>query len=199
MSTKIYNAYKFDDEVTIEDVIKLLREARKRYLESVTQIMYDSYDRFCNYYGLNDVFEMSNKLQELYNSSEIDLFNFSSSCVIYFNKGNIYIQFFGLDRSFSSSIIEDCFGKITKDYHYQNQSDPWYEYDDDLTEEEKEVHEKEYKERELVWDEILDYDCPAECGLFYEFFRRSDCLQVAVNVRRKIKMSDLKNTSDITS
>jgi len=190
MSTKIYNAFKF--EGTGEELISILKEIKKEYISLTKEKLMK-----CNYssdwilkksrytslpsdltwqelketdfseYLLEDIIRKEEKIGEYHP------FNISASAVVYFCENNIYLQLFGLPRDYQEEVLN----KYTqfKDYHYQNQTDQsnfdWDKEDwDTMTTERQEELEKEWNERERIWDKIMpDYEAPSELGLTFDF------------------------------
>lgn len=175
MSTKIYNAYKINN-MTIEEVMVKLRVIKERYHEfAVDLISKTDLDRYCD--GEKN---LMNTLKEETKNGQGYLFDFTSSIVLYFHEGNIYLQHFGFGYPYTLD-LDDYFDLgVAVDYHYQNQSDPWYDYEaDKFTEDEYAAHEVDYEERERVWEEILgDSGVPTDCGLVFEVFQTSDCFKI---------------------
>ena len=190
MSTKIYNAFKF--EGTGEELISILKEIKKEYI-SLTKAMLMN----CNYsswilkksrypflpsdltweqlketdfseYLLEDIIRKEEKIGEHHP------FNISASAVVYFCENNLYVQLFGLPRDYQKEVLN----KYTqlKDYHYQNNTDQSnYDWDKEdwntMTIERQEELEKEWRERERIWDKIMPNwgDSPSESGLSFDF------------------------------
>ncbi|KFZ27721.1 MAG: hypothetical protein KQ78_00031 [Candidatus Izimaplasma bacterium HR2] len=102
--------------------------------------------------------------------------------MIYFFESRIYIQFFGLDGyTLKTNFVDDIFDEMIEDYHYQNQTDPWWAYEDkEITKEQEEIYETEWAERERVWDGILgDFHRFSDIGLAYDIFGDGDCFDVS--------------------
>jgi len=190
MSTKIYNAFKFNGNG--EELIVILKEIKKEYIElTKNKLMKLNYspnwilkkDRYpsllsdltwielkeisCSEFILEDIIRKEEKIGEYHP------FNISASAIIYFCENNIYIQLFGLPRDYQKQILNK-YNQFT-DYHYQNQSDQSnYDWDKEdwntMTEERQEELEKEWEERERIWDKIMpDYSSPSELGLSFDF------------------------------
>ena len=190
MSTKIYNAFKF--EGTGEELISILKEIKKEYISLTKEklIKYNYYSNWilekkrysflpkdvtfqelkelsCSEFLLQDIIRTEERIGEHHP------FNISASAVVYFCENNIYVQLFGLPRDYQEQVLN----KYTqfKDYHYQNQSDQSnYDWDieswESMTIERQEELEKEWEERERIWDIIMpDYSAPSELGLTFDF------------------------------
>ena len=159
MSTKIYDAYRVDggDFVYVYD---LLNQIQTEYLAAVRMFMLGVQGRkqYDNFSDFNDLFE------------ELD---FESSIVVYLHKGKIYLQFFNsrymsIDKlDIVKNLIEA--NKIV-DYHYQNQADPWFYYDESIDESRYPALEEEHGERGEIWNEIFEiHSSPSKVGLVKEF------------------------------
>lgn len=173
MSTKIYNAYKVNN-MTTDEIMMKLHELREWYFVKINEFLLRvGMERIKKNYG--DYTGFLDKLREDSDKLIDRPFNFSSSIMVYFHGGDIYIQFFGMSFPFDH---ETFFEGNLEDYHYQNQSDPWYDYDGLEGDELKEA-EDNYKLREKVWDDILgDRTTFAECGLVFELYKKEDYFRV---------------------
>lgn len=159
MSTKIYDAYRVEggDFAYVYDV---LNQIQMDYIASVRMFMLgvQSRKQYDNFSEFNDLFE------------ELD---FEASIVVYLHNGKIYLQFFNsryvsIDKL---DTVKDLIAtnKIT-DYHYQNQSDPWFYYDETIDESQYPALEEEHEERGAIWDEIFEiHTSPSKVGLIKEF------------------------------
>lgn len=197
MSTKIYNAYKVDDGVNIDVIMNLLRCARGNYHDEIVKFLSLHNERLKCAYDLKDTFGLVDIIKDVMDKGCNDPLNFGASVVVYPYKGNLYLQFFGLDSPLRTDIVDTIFGSICDDYHYQNQSDPWYDYGD-FSEEENEVHARDYEERQLVWDGIFGNSWkPSEVGLVFELFTSSDCVSVVFESIR-ILAEEKKDEPDIS-
>ena len=177
MSTKIYNAYKYNGTIQeLWDDLQIIREevrdainklclevARESYIDNKGELNKDTlYD---------DIRRQMNIQYPSYN----DIFAFGqASIVIYPYNNALYFQLFGLDVSrglelsipHMKKLMES--GKI-QDYHYQNQTDPYYEYDGTTyTDIEFDALEEDWERRRIVWDEIFEKsDVPKFAGLTF--------------------------------
>lgn len=170
MSTKIFNAYKFDG--TIQDLMLFLRETREKYKVFLLNHLKSKFNAEST---LEDFKTLEKVIKESMKSPYRDVFSFECSCVVYFEDG-IHVQFFNMDRK-GFQYLDDRF----TDYHYQNQTDPWYDYENydrkkagkpEFTKTEYAAHKKDWKERKKFWNKIFDkgIDTPAVAGLTFEFF-----------------------------
>ena len=96
-------------------------------------------------------------------------------------------MFFCDNEFMRSEKISKILSAKFKDYHYQNQPDPWYDDTDDISPfSSKKEAKKDWEERKRIWDEIMD--CSSETknnksmffgycdtqGFIYEFGSLSD-------------------------
>jgi len=178
MSTKIYDAYKY--EGNLHSLLNQLKEIRKEYQEEKIELLSifgkleievengkkvmlkDLDNEILGHMFFGDYLEKRMKIG--YNEPQ----NISASVVMYPYKDDIYLQFFGLHSKYINKIDN------LRDYHYQNQTDQSnYDWDKekwkDMSEERQKELEEEWDEREKVWDEILGDNTPSESGFFFEF------------------------------
>jgi hypothetical protein len=178
MSTKIYNAYKYNG--SLYNLLNQLKDIRKEYqeekiellshfttleieVENGRKVMLKDLDNEI----LGDMFfvdYLEKRMKIGYNEPE----NISASVVLYPYKNDIYLHFFGLKQKY----IDKIDGLI--DFHYQNQSDQSnYDWEKEKWEEMSEERQKELEEdwdnRASIWDEILGYNTPSESGFSFEF------------------------------
>jgi len=179
MSTKIYDAYKYNG--SLYDLLNQLKDVRKEYQEEKINII--------SLFGKLEIEVENGKkvmLKDLHEEVLGDLFfgdylekrmkigynepqNISASVVLYpYKNGEIYLHFFGLNQKYIKKI------KGISDYHYQNQTDMSnYDWDkekwEDMSEERKNELEKDWDERRDIWDELLGYDIPSESGFTFDF------------------------------
>lgn len=187
MSTKIYNAYRIEACYSIEEVMKRLLEARTLYHENIVDHLVDGSERIMAAYELKNYYRLSRKMKDVMKEGCNDPLNFTASVMVYFNRGRIIVQFFGLDYPLRNGIVETVFGDIMEDYHYQNQADEWWCYEDNHTDEEILVFEKDWQERKEVWDEIFEDNLtPIKVGLVYELFTDSDTFGVCMDVQNRL-------------
>ena len=154
MSTKIYNAYIFTKSP--EALIPFLFKIRKQYTEYLIQdfscikpqgsLRWDTEG-----FLLKEIREATIKGAE-------EPFNIDASAVVYFFKGKIYIQFFGLPHTLMSEVHKK---RAIRDFHYQDQSDKSARVSDDR-----------WEERGEIWEKIFEVvsPIPSQAGLHYEFY-----------------------------
>lgn len=133
-------------------------------------------------------------------NSHSDYFDIKGSVVVYLHKNNVYFQLF-LSPKLGTytyinlpNLIED--DTLYSDFHYQNQTDPWFAFDNELTKEERTKAKRDWSKRKKVWNEIFsEYSSPDEAGLIYEFHSTYTCFcvyeEVSMNLLRSqgIKVS----------
>lgn len=148
MSTKIYNAYK---------VVGLSLSEINEALDNIQDEL------------LNKINEISQRISQEEFKKILDLYkNEETAVVLYTLNNDIYIQFF--DGYFVmidvTDTVKDMFSSNKLiDYHYQNQSDRYFDFYDNVTDEKLQEYEKDWKERELVWDKILEKSSiPSKAG-----------------------------------
>ena len=189
MSTKIYNAYLYSGNM--EQLLVLLQDFREEWLKACLQaflrLIRDDFERRRSnpeqvklYENdkelmLDSAKKITDKIREetakKYNLI-FDFYDIKAAASIYVYDGKIVLHFFAdpcLDetRALFEEFLETN-DKCLTDYHYQDQADPYYAFDDDLTDEEKDVLEKEYEERGRFYDEIFKRDsAPINAGFQY--------------------------------
>lgn len=196
MSTKIYNAYKFNG--SIEDLMSVLKDYRKKWMEIHLDYYYDrtkllDKDQFAEF---SKNFEDSIKKEhKTWLDDAID-----GSCVVIPHKSLLYVIFYAtasVDIEGKKAVDPDKDERF-QDYHYQNQSDAWYEYDDEgggekLNKEERKAAEKDWEEREVVWEEIFNESwTPSEVGFVYEFAGTKDVWKFLLELRKMRRNKDGK-------
>ena len=171
MSTTIYGAWKVQN-ITIEEFIVKLKKFKNNYINSFADYVKKTKGDM-NY---REVFnEIRGRTDVLFGAYEDD-----ASAVIYFHENNVYVQFFGL--RFNRNVQKEFEGCLV-DFHYQDQSDPWYDIDfseGKLTEKERDEAEKEYNKRKQIWNEIYkDGWTPSKNGLIFEICTKNDAGEIA--------------------
>lgn len=160
MSTKIYDAYEFNG--SMEELLQFCKELKLKWIEFFlkeriektfgldgknTKITIEQYNEVIGF--------VEEETKKKYNMTG-DVFDFKASVLIYPFENRLFVQFF-LDIMFLREEVEVLLkqdGRFT-DYHYQNQSDPWFDYEK-FSEEEVKQHEKDWNERKRVWDRIFE-------------------------------------------
>ena len=187
MSTKIYDAFKF--EGTIQELMQELFLIRDKYWEqrrndlkewgcmSLNAILdYDHVTKNIEPYYLKNFrdakedvrnkplyaqnFDTLNKILQAQIQSRLnDPLNFQASVIIYPNEDGIYLQFFGLRDN--SEYINDRF----TDIHYQNQTDM-----------PEDISEEEWDKRRETWDKIFERNSiPSNTGLSFPLIELENC------------------------
>jgi len=161
MNTKIYNAFKWNDSP--EKLIVKLKDIRKRYMKDVGNqikipLIWKMFEKKENLKGReilfdNDIYTIIR--EEIQRGLNHPL-NPQADAVIYFLDGKIYVHFFGLTNPIMRDTYQD---RDFIDYHYQDQVDPYYALGD-YAEGSIPVLEKQYDQREKVWDVLLPNDNP---------------------------------------
>lgn len=191
MSTKIYDAYKYNG--SLSSLISFLKDIREKYIEEKIDVFSKlGHIKITKKYvpELNEMIpdlengeitlnELSeNPMGDMIFSSFLEKMmklgynmpiNIQASAVIYGHNNDIYVQFFGVDRKY----YKDNDKLI--DFHYQNSTDMSnYDWDEekweDMTEERKMELENDWNNRRKIWSEIItDYDTFGESGLIFNF------------------------------
>ena len=204
MSTKIYNAYKYNKPVS--SLLEYLQTYRKLWREFHVQ-------RLCSYLtdlsndpnsplykqlfkdGKLDGSALENiikKQSEAFAKSIFDPFDVSGSAVVYFYKKNVYVQLF-----------LDCHMKAPPfktddmiDYHYQNQADPYFDYMNDekkIPLKKMALMKRDWRQRKLVWNAIFDKTSyPEVAGLSYSMVSSFDYIMITYDVFGRLKEQKAK-------
>ncbi len=189
MSIKIYNAYKID--MTMPEImgkLKILHQTNfDKVVERLVLIGEERIKKYCDDkgIGLHELLKQeSGKLTQ-------SAFNFGYDVVLYFHKTDIYIQFFENELRVDYKEIFD--GKL-EDFHYQNQSDPWYCFENNMSSDEIKEAEENYVIREKVWSEIFNESYkPSDAGLTYNIYSGDDAWMVGYKFYEKIKSQEKEN------
>ena len=141
MSTKIYNAYICKLGMPyLQLIIQALREEYTDQVREIIKSVPNTLRRACI---------------DQYDDDALVIYPLKNGDILFqewrYKLGNRpgYLPTFGLMLTFN---------KI-QDYHYQDQSDPWYAYEfdeDKITQEEHDAAEIEYVQRQTDWEEVFD-------------------------------------------
>lgn len=185
MSTKIYDAYKVTG--TIHELMRLLIALRDLHIDQSIA----NYQRFSGVFKETEFKGIIEKDETLKSLSEnfmgefiladiirklIDRglntpLNIGASAVVYFDKKDIYVKFFGLSRLEDGPVKNADF---LQDYHYQNSVDQSnYDWDVEKWEtmspgRQKELT-KDWDKRRETWDRIIGDGPFYEKGLVFDF------------------------------
>jgi len=208
MSTKIYNAFKFNGSG--EELISIFQEIKKEYIQLTKNMLmkcnfssadwilkksrYPSLPSDLTWKELKEISYSEYLLEDIIRKEEKigehHPFNISASSIVYFCENNIYVQLFGLPRDYQKQVLNK-YSQFT-DYHYQNSTDQSnYDYDmepwESMTIERQEELENEWSERRRVWDIIMPgYSAPSEIGLTFDF--------VPINYEMSVFCRDILNS-----
>ena len=156
MSTKIYDAYKYEGSLytllnELKGIRNIYQEEKINELSKFETLEIDTEDGkkvFLKDLGNEILGEMhlGDYLEQRMKIGYREPMNIQASVVIYPHKENLYVHFFGI----SNKIIESVKGLT--DYHYQNQCDMSnYDWDkekwEDMTEERQKKLEDDWDER----------------------------------------------------
>jgi hypothetical protein len=173
MSTKIYNAYKYTGK-NIESLFRELQNFKKKYVEwKYGCVLFYLMDN-CYREGLKieavegwQIIELMKKYTDI---GGWDVLNMQASVMVYPYKGDLYIQFFGVDR------LDSKF-KNKKDFHYQDQTDK-----------PSIITEKQWENRSKTWDKILGAThTPIDSGLSLSLDTFNIRLDIASRVAEYIR------------
>ena len=165
MSTKIYNAYLWNDN--IENLLLYLKEYKKQYISDVVNYLIKHREHLEKEIDKTEHKSLYCFLLEEKNKS-IDYSNFYTfigSFIIYPHLNKIAVQKF--TENFSNIELDN---RLT-DYHYQNQTDS------DNTEEED-------NERRIFWN---DYNVPEEDGFCYDLITNKSLYEIYREYYKAIK------------
>lgn len=191
MSTKIYNAYKFSGKPA--DLMKGFKAYRPLWhdfqLNRLVNLCLKKPEHLT---------DLTDKVREQTNKpfpTMFDLFDIRGNFVIYFFEKNIYFQSF-LNSPNGEAIPDFKIVVRCKDYHYQDQTDPWWMYSDvKYPEQRKAKFEADWKERERVWNGIFETtSTPVEAGVTYDLISFLDrhyiSQQVTAIVKERLNLKD---------
>lgn len=184
MSTKIYNAYEFKGD--LDELMSMLGRVKKRVWTDALVGLVADLDDGVKFGWLT----YSEALKKAMRSSEYYIVekglgcvkNMSCSAVVYPYKKRLFVQFFGLPRDLKLG------SKKLVDYHYQNQSDRWYDFDKRAKDKVwYRAQAKNYREREKTWEAIFSQSWrPSSAGLVFEFASESDAIELSLKVFERI-------------
>jgi len=174
MSTKVYNGIKFKSK-DYNEVLKQLKSLREPAKEIAINDLKNSQIRvFIGMKDLidNDPYEVLKNMEISSNKNFRDHEDISINfhIVVYPHpNGNIYGYFFDDIREYTKLLMVD---EICEDYHYQNQSDmsnyDWNIDWKDIPKEKQDELEKDWEEREQIWDDLMGSGSFTENGFLYE-------------------------------
>lgn len=178
MSTKIFNAYQFLGDA--DHLMQRLRAYRLQWQDfQIARLKQMEPLEFTKLRAA--IVKQSTKQFK----SFADVYDVSGSVAIYFVGKKIFCQTFLQSSGTPPKLIDHQF----QDYHYQDQSDEWYELDSTLSKEQKKQAAIEWKQRKEVWDKIFDanFSSPIESGLAYELVSRLEMQHIAIQVLKGTK------------
>jgi hypothetical protein len=182
MSTKIYDAFKVENggmayinelkktliDLYVSHVLRLVHGSGKymaeewnfptwifqRYLEN--RIFIEKEIKYLPGYALIDF------LEAMIEWNKRDRFNVSMSMVVYEHQDDLYLHFFGIEDcpAMVNVIANTVKNGYLSDFHYQNHTDR-----------PDGISEKDWDNREKVWDDIFGIcNTPAQSGFVYDFW-----------------------------
>jgi hypothetical protein len=186
MSTKIYNAYKFNGDH--KDIIYLCKNLSKLFVDDCIQKINQKESFIIRSVRDKRTRKQRKRKYPLYHIELIDFLNdiikegyrhplnFEASIVVYLHEKNIYMQFFGCEKLIKKDNFK--YKDSLEDFHYQNQVDmsnydedkePWNE----MSEKRQLELEEDWEKRKEIWNEILGGSAyPVQNGLVYELFSK---------------------------
>lgn len=172
MSTKIYEAYQFHDN--LESLMVVLKKMRATiYEKALVKALHNVKPEDFVQYRYAEEFERIVKLGTWGETSKEFGYieNPVSSAVIYPHDGKLYVQFFGLPRDFRPPYY------WFKDFHWQNQTD-----------EPENVTKKAWAKRQRIWTEIMEPAGwqPSRAGLVFDFISEKDGIRLSLDMFRRI-------------
>ena len=203
MSTRIYDAYRLKRNYNLAHLMDALRKIKFEYLRLSREHIAKTYDLILDEAKLSpgDHAGVADFIAKKIRGGTCDLFNIEASAVIYQHKGKVYLQVFSLDSPIDNTLFKDILSPMVVDYHYQNSCDAYFCDDknyDKWSDKKKARLEKEWNEREAVWDEIFGESCkPSEVGLTFQFFSIYDYQRTAYEAYKIYKnQKTIKDTLD---
>jgi len=173
MSTKVYNGIKFkskDFNIVLKQLKSLMEPAKKIAVEKLKE------SQIRVFIGMKDLidvdpYEVIKKMEYSAGKSMRDhediSVNFHVSIFPHPN-GNIYGYFFNDVREYKNLLMVD---EICEDYHYQNNTDmsnyDWNIDWDDIPKEKQDELEKDWEEREQIWEYLMGSGTFRENGFMY--------------------------------
>lgn len=199
MSTKIYNAFLYKG--SIDKLMAYIQKYRKTWQEyqinKFVKILSDVADRTKSNLFVDGKLSFDRLEDAIRKDSEKDyktwgdIFDVTASIAVYFHKGKIYYQTFLNDQK--APAFKPT-GSV--EYHYQNQSDPYFAFKKCSPEKMKSL-EKDWKERAKVWNAIFDkHHSPSEAGLIHEFVNSMEYFTIALEVTRRINKMDKQSATE---
>jgi len=179
MSTKIYNAYLWDGAV--EELMLFLKELRIKYAEEATLhlVQFSGYlkEKEEEHKKEGKYFSLSSYLGSCINSGLNEPDNLDASAAVYFHRGKIAVQFFGLDLFYRDG--KRPMMEILSNNPKLSEYDYWNNVDQP-----DEVTEEKWDERKDFWDFLR---VPCEDGLIYEFSSRNTLWEIISSYREKTR------------
>ena len=178
MSTKIHNAYKYHGSIQelfndLKIIRKEIRHSTNQFALVVAQVDFTDDDGEFKRDKFYDELERQTKLKHPLYSDHLALGQ--ASVVVYPHNNGLYFQMFGTDVSCDRELKSERFDKLVKsgkirEYHYQNQTDAYFECNNvEYTDVEYAALEEDWERRRIVWNDIFVEDSkPVKAGLTFE-------------------------------
>jgi hypothetical protein len=180
MSTKIFDVYKFNGSIfELQEHLIAFRAEHKE----ISMHLLDTYKRPFNQATEEQVKSMLTDESMMFNNRD-KAGALIASIAVYIDKltESIVLQFFVSSTISKQSILRATLlaqGKL-QDYHYQDQSDPYYALEEDGPyvngdERTKQAIEDEYKERNQLWGRVLELeDIPDQAAMTFRLTPNSN-------------------------
>lgn len=192
MSTKIFNAYKFDGSVT--DLISMFQDFRKKWIsyqvDKIVYLLENQETQESKNEKLHRLFVDMDEQSSKQINSYSDVLDIKGSATVYFVEDVILVQFFIDTERFKTNRPVFTNDPRFSDFHYQNQTDPYFAFQEDLTDEEKQKAEKDWSERKRLWDLVFETVwSPREVGLTFDFASADDIFDVKLKTLERLRDS----------
>lgn len=114
-----------------------------------------------------------------------DSYDVRGSVVVYFHKKSTYVQTFLQSAGNVPKFTDERF----VDFHYQNQSDPWYAFEENLSVNDKNKAARNWLTRKKVWDDIYSdgLDSPSQAGLSYDMCGTLDFHEITRRILERFR------------
>jgi hypothetical protein len=200
MSTHVYNAYKF--EGNLDALMKHLKSYRQKWIEYQKNRLLNIVISLHGSGELGDIAEDGKlsyrKLQNTISNQSgagmktcFDYFDVSGEVAIFSYRKELFVQTFLNDR-----LAPKFINRKFKDFHYQDQADPWFDFafsEGKITKKQRNAAQKEWKIRENTWKNIFNNwnMTPAEAGMVYTLCSGMDFHNMAYYIWQAFKEKKL--------
>jgi hypothetical protein len=196
MSTKVFNAYKYNG--TIVELYNLLRALRLELLpemeDSIFQRTVDCAHRYTDYKeAFSEVMRNSENQTKAIVNATLDDLDFKLNCSIYLDDETIVTHFFidASNRRFKKVFDEWITDNpLFSDYHFQNQADPYFDFEvEDFSVKELKELKNDWEKRSEFYNKIFtcDFSSPSVAGLNYTLIEYMDVAVSASSIFERLK------------